>query len=105
MPKALKFALAAIILACSGCITRQQVVAYVWETDQIPKDVCIRNPILQSVGFYRKLNDDACKKSGQPPGCEEFISYCNPQAAKMQSMTSEDFNLVLDKLLPEEKQP
>jgi hypothetical protein len=104
MPKVLLLGLAAVILLTS-CLSRKEVIAYVWESDRLPNDVCIKNPVLQTRGFYRKLNDDACKKSGQPPGCEEFISYCTPQSAKMQSMTSEDFNLVLDKLLPEEKQP
>lgn len=44
-------------------------------------------------GFYRLLND----------GTYEFISFCEPEAAKWLAMHASDFQELLDKYVPEGK--
>jgi hypothetical protein len=76
-----------------ACITRQEVRAYTWLNNGLPADLCEREPRLQDHGFYRRLND----------GRLEFISFCQPNAKDWIGIHRQDFEDVLDKLLPEKR--
>jgi hypothetical protein len=55
-------------------------------------DLCANTPELHNFGFYRKLND----------GQLEFISFCNPLAQSMLSMTRDDYEKLLKGLVPKQ---
>jgi plasmid replication initiation protein len=77
-----------LLLFCS-CVTRQEVDAVVWlnNFNAVVADPCDH-------AFYRKLNT----------GKFEVISICRPAAHEMVSITSRDFNNILDKALPKPKE-
>jgi hypothetical protein len=99
-------------LALSGCLTRKEVLAYIWENNGMPDGVCNREPELLKRGFYRRLNDDICTKQNKKIPCFELQPWCvldattkqprvNPVATEMQSTTPKDLQTILDALLPE----
>jgi hypothetical protein len=53
-------------------------------------DLCNRTPELNDYGFVRKLDT----------GKLEFISFCNPDAYNMLSMTASDYENLLKGLVP-----
>ena len=77
-------------LALSGCISRGQVRATVWLNNGLPDGICDREPVLWDYGFYRKLKD----------GKFEFMSFCDPRAKDWVSIYKDDFERILDGLLP-----
>lgn len=65
----------------------------IWLNSGLPKEICDKNPELNSYGFYRKLND----------GKYELLSYCNANSERYLSMHEEKFKEILDATLPEDK--
>lgn len=53
-------------------------------------NLCEKYPELKKFGIYRVLNN----------GKYEFLSYCDPQIANYQTISSRDLNRMLDKYLP-----
>lgn len=91
-------ALSSVIL-CQACINRQEIQASVWLNNApLPAEMCGPKPTqpdphhvtLWDYGFYRRLNS----------GKFEFISFCDQDAAKWVAVYQDDFNKILDGLLP-----
>jgi hypothetical protein len=51
---------------------------------------CLADPGLAEYGFYRKLSN----------GQFEFISFCQPEAGTMISVTKDDFDKIMQGLQP-----
>jgi hypothetical protein len=79
-----------IVLALSGCVSREEINAKLWLSSGIQEDICEKYPEIKRYGFYRKLND----------GRYEIMSYCAKSAKKQISMLENDLNAILDKTLP-----
>ncbi len=98
--------LALIALGLSGCVTRAELRAALWLNNGLPADRCgpsqaeSPEPDLWLYGFYRKLNDEACHDLGKPPGCIEFVPFCDPRSKDWSSMYKDDLNKILDQLIP-----
>lgn len=82
-----------IVFFFSGCVTREEVKAYVWLNNGMPAEICAREPELLNYGFYRRLNDDKF----------EFISFCDERAKNWLGIYKADFEKMLDALLPEKR--
>jgi hypothetical protein len=84
-------ALLLILLASSGCITRKQIEAATWLNNfhSIDPTLCYPGGPLYERGFFRRLDD----------GRFQFISICTETAAKMLSVTAEDYKKLLDAAL------
>lgn len=81
-----------------GCktVTRSEVEATVWLNNlPLPKEICDASPELKLRGFYRLLND----------GKYEIVSVCNPSITEFVEMPKDDFNRILDALLPKPNNP
>lgn len=95
-------------MICQGCktVTRQEVEATVWINNlPINQELCDKYQEVNVRGLYRVLNDDQCKDLGHKPGCKEFVSICNSKITKFVSIPEEDFNRILDALLPRQETP
>lgn len=53
-------------------------------------------------GIYRRLNDDACREKGKPPGCAEFISYCKPEVVNYIGFNKDKLRELLDEAFGKE---
>lgn len=92
---------ATLCLTClAGCKpTREEIDATIWlNNSPLPEALCgdeLSTPRseLWNYGFYRRLND----------GRLEFISFCDPQAAKWLGIIDTDFKNLLDKYVPEKR--
>jgi hypothetical protein len=93
---------ATICVCLSGCLTRKEVEAYVWNNTGIAAGVCDKYPILYESGMYRRLDDEVCKKNGKNIPCHEWMSYCAPEMKSNFSITARDLNKILDELTPKE---
>lgn len=85
-----------------GCPTRQEINTHIWQESGLPKAVCALSPDVAKSGIYRRLNDDQCSPQ-HPVPCYEFISYCNPIAAKYLAISGQEYNDLLDAYLPKAK--
>ena len=66
-----------------------------WRTNfPLPQSYCQRLPELRNYGFGRVLND----------GRIELISVCNPVSNEMIGVSNDDFNRILDALVPSDRQ-
>lgn len=63
----------------------------VWLNNGMPQGVCEREPSLRDYGFYRRLND----------GGYDFISFCDDRAKDWLAVHKDDFNRMMDALLPQ----
>jgi hypothetical protein len=74
-----------------ACVTKAQVdaVIYLNNTNAIA-DLCTKDQDVHNFGFYRKLN------SGQ----FEFISFCDSASNTMLSMTKDDYEKIMQGLVP-----
>ncbi len=92
--------IAAVI--ASGCVSSKEIKAEVWLNSGLPASLCTATPELQRYGSYRRLNDEACKEAGKPPGCVEFMGYCRQEYKDWVSMSKTKFSELLKKYLPTE---
>lgn len=82
-----------LLTLTASCVTREEIEVAIWMNNfnaQELKEICEREPVMNQVGFYRKLND----------GRLELVSVCKKEAHEFLEMTKTDFNTILDKTLP-----
>ena len=77
-----------------ACPKRQEIEAEIWINSGIPAQHC--TPEVAKRGIYRRLNDDACREKGKPPGCAEFISYCTPEVTNYIAFNKDKLRELLD---------
>jgi len=76
-------------------VTREQVDAAVWLNNGLPSDLCDKEPRLKDYGFYRKLD----------AGGYEFKPFCDADAKDWVSVQRDQYNNVMDQLLPKPSTP
>lgn len=81
-------------ILCQGCLNRAEIRARTWLNNaDAMAELCKNTPALGDYGFYRRLND----------GTIEFVAFCDPKAQHMIGVIDQDFNNILDQLLPGQK--
>lgn len=89
-------------LLVSGCVTRQQIEADVYQNDGIPASVCAKYPEIRNYGMYRVV---ACTSKPQSKQCqhgekafEELRPYCGASSRNYLSMLNSDVEKWLNEL-------
>jgi len=80
--------------SCKQLPTRQEVEAEAYlNNGPIPAHICQQHPELNRYGHYRRLNS----------GRLELVSFCNAQINRQVSFWDDQFNYILDALLPKQQ--
>lgn len=87
-----------ILLILCSCVNRERINAVVWNNNfYLIKEKCLTDETLRDLVFYRQLKD----------GKFQTLALCDmdkdDQTNQMISVTSKDFNEILDEALPKKK--
>jgi len=90
------------LLLLASCISRRDIDAVVWVHDQVPSEICRREPKLEDLGVYRKVNCTPqlvevgiCKPNQRTK--VEFVSLCQSEIKQYLSIEKRELEEILKK--------